>query len=106
MILHRLALLTCEALALGRAQHPPCRLVQRGRVEGADEFEEVGLLPHDDGFVPVLEELVHPVLPAVEGPPQSGVRRDRMQRARPATKSARSAASQKIGRCSRTRTIT
>jgi len=52
------------------------------QVEVADEFEEVGLLLHDDGFVPVLEEVPHPVVPAVEGPPQSGVRRDRMQRAR------------------------
>jgi site-specific DNA recombinase len=30
----------------------------------------------------LLEEVPHPVVPAVEGPPQSGVRRDRMQRAR------------------------
>jgi len=34
-------------------------------VEIADEFQEVRLLLHDDGFVPVLEEVPHPLVAAV-----------------------------------------
>ena len=52
------------------------------QVEVADEFQEVGLLLHDNGFEPVLEQVAHPVVSPVEGPPQSGVRRLRMLRAR------------------------
>ena len=37
-------------------------------MEVADEFEEVGLLLHHDGLVPVLEEMPDPLVAAIEGP--------------------------------------
>jgi len=51
-------------------------------VEIADQFEEVGLLLHHDGLVPILEEGAHPMVAAVEGAPQGGMSSDRMLRAR------------------------
>ena len=41
---------------------------QRIEVEVADELQEVRLLLHHDGLVPVLEEVAHPLVAAVEGP--------------------------------------
>jgi len=41
---------------------------QRIEVEIPDEFQEVRVLLHYDGLVPVLEEVAHPLVAAVEGP--------------------------------------
>ena len=38
------------------------------QVEVADQFQEVRLLFDHDGLVPILEEVAHAVVPAVEGP--------------------------------------
>jgi hypothetical protein len=37
------------------------------QVEIADQFQEVGVLFHDDGLVPVLEQVSHPLVAAVKG---------------------------------------
>ena len=55
---------------------------ERIEVEIADEFQKVRLFFHHDGPVPVLEEVAHPAVAAVEGPPHGGVRRLRMLRGR------------------------
>ena len=39
------------------------------QVEVADQVTHVGLLLHHEGRVAVLEEMTHPVMPPVEGPP-------------------------------------
>jgi len=44
------------------------RRAERVQAEVAHEFEQVGLLHHHDGPVPVLEEMAHPVVAATEGP--------------------------------------
>ena len=38
------------------------------QVEIADEFQEIRLLLHHDGLVPILKEMAGPVVPPVEGP--------------------------------------
>ena len=45
---------------------------ERIEVEIADEFQEVRLLLHDDGLVPVLKEVPHPVMVPIEGPGVAG----------------------------------
>jgi len=53
---------------------------ERVQVEIADQLQEVGLLFYHNRLVPVLEEVADPVVAPIEGPPQSGVRRERMLR--------------------------
>jgi hypothetical protein len=48
---------------------------QRIKVKVAYEFQKVGILFHDNGFVPILEEVAMPVMPPIEGPGVSGEKR-------------------------------
>ena len=41
---------------------------ERVEVQVADEFQEIRLRFHHDGFVPVLEQVAHPLVAAIEGP--------------------------------------
>jgi hypothetical protein len=48
---------------------------KRVEVEVADQFEQVGLLVHRDGLVPVLAQMPHPLMAAIEGPRVAGEER-------------------------------
>jgi hypothetical protein len=52
------------------------------QVEVADQLEQIGRFLHHEGRIPVLEEVTHSVVAAIEGPPHGGVSNDRMLRAR------------------------
>jgi len=56
---------------------------ERIQVEVADEFQEIGLLLHHDGLVPVLEQVAHPSMAAVEGPRVAGEQGAHTARERP-----------------------
>ena len=74
---------TVPSSALWPVQGPEIRdhLSQEGiQVEVADQFQAIRLRLHHDGLVPVLEEMPHALVAAVEGVPQSGMRRLRILR--------------------------
>ena len=70
--------MACPRVALEEPQIADDPRAEWVEMEVAHQLHEVRLRLDHDGLVPVLEEVAHPLVAAIEGPPHGGVSQDRM----------------------------